>query len=134
RMVQSGDLGFTGTISGSSVTLTFPSGFGSVQNLTGTLSGSHLRLAVPGNNGELVIDDFAAATLRDYDAAVSVLQKQVEQAAAAAQAAREKATEELGASPSRFESLSSRVVDQRAGMSIGDLTRKRVGSRHPARS
>jgi hypothetical protein len=74
---------FTGTISGSGVTLVFGQGSGVNTNITGTFSSSQLSLSFPQTDGSMSQVDLAAASLSDYNLAVGVLQNEqaIEQAA-----------------------------------------------------
>ena len=74
------NVAFSGTISGSSVTLTFPQGFGASTNVVGTISGSHLRISLPVSDGSLDDMDFSAGTVAAYNTAVAVLTSQTDQA------------------------------------------------------
>ena len=85
---------FTGTVSGSSVTLTLSQGLGATSNLTGRLSGSQLDLNYPGQGGGVITLQMQAGTANDYNQDLSGLQSyagqanaQVQQAQAAQQRA-----------------------------------------------
>jgi hypothetical protein len=78
--LDSKNLAFTGTISGSSVTLAFPQGFGARTNVVGTISGSHLRISLPVGDGSLDEMDFSPGTVAAYNTAVAVLTSQTDQA------------------------------------------------------
>lgn len=77
--LDSKNLAFAGTISGSSVTLTFPQGFGTRTNVVGTMSGAHLRIALPSSDGLLIDLDFSPGTVTTYNKAVAVLMSQTNQ-------------------------------------------------------
>jgi tetratricopeptide (TPR) repeat protein len=86
KSVQTQNLAFTGTVSGSNVTLVFAQGFGTSTDLTGTVSGSQLTLNVPQDDGTLATDTLVTASPAAYNKAVTALQQQATQASAAAQA------------------------------------------------
>ena len=75
--VESGTLAFTGTQSGSHVSLTVNEGLGLTMNIAGELSGSHLKLAFKSDNGVMQTLDVAPSSLDEYNAAVARLQNQV---------------------------------------------------------
>lgn len=75
--VDSTTVAFTGTRSGSQVSLTVNQGLGITMNVAGELSGSHLKLTFPSDNGVMQSLDLAPASLGDYNAAVARLQSQV---------------------------------------------------------
>lgn len=85
--VSSQNSAFTGTISGSSVTLSLNQGLGSVSNLTGTLNGSELDLNYPGQDGTLITIQMHSGKASDYNAELASLQQRAGQANAQAQAA-----------------------------------------------
>jgi hypothetical protein len=68
---------FTGVISGSSITLTFPLG----DNWTGTIKGSTVSLTITAADGSLQTLVLKPASLDEYNAAVSEVQTTVQQAA-----------------------------------------------------
>ena len=72
------NLAFAGTISGSSVTLTFPQGFGTRTNVVGTVSGSHLRISLPSSEGPLIDIQYSSGTVASYNRAVAVLASQTD--------------------------------------------------------
>jgi len=88
---------FTGVISGSSLTLTFPQGFGNSTSWSGTLHGSELTLNYPNSNGTLASLQMLPANVDDYNGAVASLetnagQAQARQATLQTQQANEQAT------------------------------------------
>jgi hypothetical protein len=72
------NLAFAGTISGSSVTLTFPQGFGTRTNVVGTVSGSHLHISLPSSEGPLIDVQYTSGTVANYNRAVAVLASQTD--------------------------------------------------------
>jgi len=94
--LQSQSLGFTGSLNGSAISITFTA-FGAQVNYVGSLTGNTLSLTGPDQDNQVVTQVFHAATLQDYQGAVAALQRQLnlQQAAAAtatAQAAAAQAT------------------------------------------
>jgi hypothetical protein len=69
---------FTGTLNGSSITIT-ESVFGFSSSVTGTLDGNTLTLEVPQPNGHLQSEAFNGASIQQYNQAVDALQKKVGQ-------------------------------------------------------
>ncbi len=78
--MRSGSDAFTGTVSGGSVTLTFPEGLGAVQTWVGSLSGNTLTLSFTSSDGSIEVDTYQPGTVADYNAAVTQVQAQVQQA------------------------------------------------------
>ena len=73
------NLAFAGTISGSSVTLTFLSRvWGRGTNVVGTVSGSHLRISLPSSEGPLIDIQYSSGTVASYNRAVAVLASQTD--------------------------------------------------------
>ena len=77
--LDSKNLAFAGTISGSLVTLTFPQGFGARTNVVGTISGAHLRISLPSSDGTLIDIYFSPGTVAAYNKAVAILMSQTNQ-------------------------------------------------------
>lgn len=93
--VSDQSIAFTGTVSGSSVTLSLNQGLGSTTNLTGTLNGGELDFNYPGQGGGLITIPMRSGTASDYNADLSHLQGQAGQAnaqTAATQAAQQRAS------------------------------------------
>ena len=78
---------FTGVLSGSSVTLSFPEGLGVSTTWTGAFNGSSLVLSFATASGNLNTLTFAPASVADYNQALAQVQAQVQQAQGAASAA-----------------------------------------------
>lgn len=68
---------FNGTVSGTSVTLTFSHGFGST--ISGELVGNTLRLSIPQTDGSIQVEVFRPGTSADYNTGVQVVQSSVAQ-------------------------------------------------------
>jgi hypothetical protein len=85
QSVSNDSVAFTGTVSGSGVTLSLNQGLGSVSNLTGTLSGSELDLNFPGQDGGITTVALHSGHASDFNRAVSSLQHQAAQANSQAQ-------------------------------------------------
>ncbi len=114
--VHAASISFTGTLNGSSVTLSLGSALLGTVSLSGTLSGSTLVLAVPGRNGSLADFTFEAATTGAYDLAVTALgssaaKRYHEEQVAAAQAARAEQRQKA-----------NHAVEQAASTLRGDLS------------
>ena len=77
--LQTTSIPFTGVQNGSSVTITFTFFWLSVSSVTGTFDGTTLTLAIPQQDGHLENGTFTAASIQDYNQAVDVLQKQIDQ-------------------------------------------------------
>ena len=77
--LQTTSIPFTGVQNGSSVTITFTFLGLSVSSVTGTFDGTTLTLAIPQQDGHLENGTFTAASIQDYNQAVDVLQKQIDQ-------------------------------------------------------
>ncbi len=69
---------FTGTQSGTSITLTFSLFFFS-SSITGTLNGTVLTLDIPQSDGHLQSETFNGVSIQQYNQAVDALQKKVSQ-------------------------------------------------------
>lgn len=125
QSISDQSVAFTGTMSGSSLTLSLNEGLGSVINLTGTLQGGELNLNYPGRNGGLTTLQMQPAAASDYNAAVANLQGEARQAnsqAQAAQAARLRAQQVQGDSQAVIDDLSNlqSVVSAASGTSSLD--------------
>ncbi|HTC70660.1 MAG TPA: hypothetical protein VK662_13910 [Acidothermaceae bacterium] len=89
----------SGTISGNSITLTFPAGLGAITNATGELTAVSLTLNLPNNDGTIDAYEFTPGTIDAYNVAVQALQSgasataqaQIEASASAAQLASQQA-------------------------------------------
>ncbi|MGI8667633.1 MAG: hypothetical protein ACR2N4_16675 [Jatrophihabitans sp.] len=117
---------FTGTVSGSSVTLTFPQGFGTVSSLSGQLSGSALVLSIPQVDGSLQPVTLNPGSAADYNAGVAALQasagaNQQASASASAQAAQVSAAAQAQASQSAATAAAQGAVDAAARSLTGAL-------------
>jgi hypothetical protein len=99
KTVQTFNIPFTGTRSGSQLSLTLHGGNGLTTNettiggmntdgltVTGDIAGSDMTLNLPAANGTLQTVTLVPATIERYNSAVAVLQQQAAQASAAAQA------------------------------------------------
>lgn len=92
-------LAVTGTISGGSITLTFPTGLGGITSATGELTAASLTLNLPNDDGTIDAYKFTPGTIDAYNAAVQGLQSgasataqaQIEASASAAQLASQQA-------------------------------------------
>ena len=98
------DDAFTGSISGSSATLTLPQGLGTITNLAVRLDGANLIVSWPQSDGTLAAVTFISATAGDYNRAVSALQiaaasASAAQASSSAAAAAAEAQQQLYACP-----------------------------------
>lgn len=80
---------FTGSVSGSSVTLSLNGGLGVTNNLTGTLNGDHLQLDYPGPTGSVTSLDLKSASSSEFNGDVAALQARVDQANQAARQAQD---------------------------------------------
>ena len=78
---------FTGTESGSSLTLAFDEGLGVVTNISGSTDGSNLVLEFPQSNGALIATTFLPSNSAAYNVAVAALGQSAGNAQASAQAA-----------------------------------------------
>jgi hypothetical protein len=78
--VSNNSVAFTGTVSGSGVTLSLNQGLGSVSSLTGTLNGSELDLNFPGQNGGITTVALHSGDASAFNQAVASLQDQASQA------------------------------------------------------
>ena len=78
--VSNDSVAFTGTVSGSGVTLSLNQGLGSVNNLTGTLNGGELDLNFPGQNGGITTVALHSGNASAFNQAVASLQNQASQA------------------------------------------------------
>jgi hypothetical protein len=110
EQVSSQSAAFTGTISGSSVTLSLNQGLGDLTNLTGTLNGSDLDLGYPGQNGNVITIPMQPGGAAAYNSDLSRLQSQAGQAnaqAAQAQAAQDQANHVAGDAQTVTSDLSS---------------------------
>lgn len=85
--VNNQSISFTGTISGSSVTLSLNQGLGSTSNLTGTLNGGNLTLNYPGENGSVITLQMQPGTASTYNRNLATLQGHAGQANSQAQQA-----------------------------------------------
>ena len=78
--VSNQSVAFTGTINGSSVTLSLDQGLGSTTNLTGTLNGGVLDLNYPGQNGVIITVSMPSGTAADFNRDLASLQGRVQSA------------------------------------------------------
>ena len=74
--VNNQSISFTGSMSGSSVTLSLNQGLGSTSNLTGTLNGGNLTLNYPGQNGNVITLQMQPGTASTYNQDLTALQSQ----------------------------------------------------------
>jgi len=115
QKITSEDTGFTGSIDGPHVTLTF-SALGFSTNITGTLNGDTLSLQVPDSNtGYIATAVFHAASIQQYNAAVALLRQHV--AATITQAALDQAVTNANRQLSQDLSALSSDVQTLAGSS-----------------
>jgi hypothetical protein len=104
---------FTGTLNGSSVTLSLNQGLGSVSNLTGTLRGADLDLDLPAQGGGVTTVEMASGGPSRFDADLSKLKREATRAddqAAQEQAAQQQADQvssDAGAVSSDISNLKS---------------------------
>lgn len=117
---------FNGTVSGASVTLSFPQGFGAVSSLSGQLNGTVLVLSIPQTDGSLQPVTFHPGTATDYNTGVAALQAsasahQQASASASAQAAQASAAAEAQASQSAALAAAQSAVDDAARSLAGAL-------------
>jgi hypothetical protein len=120
---------FTGTVNGSSVTLSLNEGLGSVSNLTGTLSGSDLDLSLPAQDGGVTTVDMRPGGPSAFNSDLSKLKDEATQAnnrAAEQQAAQQQANQvasDAQAAASDLSSLQSAMTDATGtGSDAGDLS------------
>lgn len=78
--VSSQSVAFTGTVSGSSVTLTLNQGLGSTTNLTGSLRSSQLALSYPGRNGGVITVSMTSASAAAYNTDTAALRQRARRA------------------------------------------------------
>ncbi|SDO60258.1 hypothetical protein SAMN04515671_1456 [Nakamurella panacisegetis] len=111
---------FNGTISGSSVTLTFSHGFGST--LSGQLDGKTLRLSVPQADGTIQVETYQPGRTDEYNSAVQVVQASAaqleQQAASNASVASEESAASAAAAAAQQQAASDQQAEQRALASL----------------
>ncbi len=110
EQVSNQSMAFTGTISGSSVTLSLNQGLGSVTNLTGTLSGQDFDMGYPGQDGTVITIPMTPGGAPQFNADLSTLQGDAGQAqteASQTQAAQQQANQVAGDAQSVSQDLST---------------------------
>lgn len=91
QTIRSENVGFTGAIDGSRVTMTF-SELDPPETIIGTLGSDTLTLQIPDRNGYIATDVFHAASVADYNNAAALLRQHVAAHVIATQAAAATAT------------------------------------------
>lgn len=118
--VQKIHASFTGTLSGSQISLNFGNFLGIPDIITGTFDGSTLKLSLPDSNGQIESVVFQGASISDYNNAVasfeSNVEKEANQATATAQAQEIEAQNEQ-ATATTIESEQQAVTDANNALS-----------------
>lgn len=116
---------FTGVVSGSSVTLSYPEGLGLSRTWTGAFQGSSLVLSYAAADGSLSTLTFQPATVAGYNQAFATLRAKVQQAqadaaaTAEASAARAEASVAAAAAATAAQEARARPACQAIGGQIG---------------
>lgn len=106
----------SGTISGSSVTLTFSHGFGST--VSGQLIGNTLSLSIPQTDGTLQVEVYQPGTTADYNADVQVVQARAAQLQDEAASNASVASEESASSAAAAAVQQQPADDQQSAQSV----------------